>query len=180
MRVRIRRFRRDDQGCPQSSGLIQRPCHWHPMLPIEKALVGYLALSGVVGSNVLFAVECRPSVRPFMAARSRCSCLSGHLSAPGLLFTSTASADFPPGYPVGISLGKNTDYDCTTPPFTQNAPNSRFRHVVLSHPDAGPYMMFLFVGSQPRLRLPSRDSLRFRSCLRLLLCYGYLPELEFM
>jgi hypothetical protein len=24
------------------------------------------------------------------------------------------------------------------------------------------------------------NPLRFRSCLRLLLCYGYLPELEFM
>ena len=119
MRVRVRRFRRDDQGCPQLSGLIQRPCHWHPMLPIEEALVGYLALAGVIGSNVLSAVECRPSVWPFMAARSRCSCLSGHLSAPGLLFTTTASADFPPGYPVGISLGKNADYSCTTPPFTQ-------------------------------------------------------------
>ena len=51
------------------------------------------------------------------------------------------------------------------------APNSGFCHVVLSHPDARPYMMFLFVSLQSRLRLPSRDSSRFHSCLRLTLCY---------
>ena len=119
MRVRVRRFRRDDQGGPQSSGLIQRPCHWHPILPIEKALVGYLALSGVIGSNVLSAVGCRPSVWPFMASSwpvfvfTRASC------SPRLAATNTASADFPPGYPVGISLGKSANYSCTTSSFTQ-------------------------------------------------------------
>jgi hypothetical protein len=103
--MRPRRRRGEVRTCPASrdtavptgrSGL--SPIVWLdpktlPLAPHASHRKGsrrFLALSGVIGSNVLSAVECRPSVRPFMAARSRCSCLSGHLSAPGLLLLTTA------------------------------------------------------------------------------------------
>ena len=58
MRVRIRRFRRSAQGCPQTHDMIRRPRPEYSMLPIAKALIGNLALTGVIGPDVLSVVEC--------------------------------------------------------------------------------------------------------------------------
>ena len=61
MRVRNRRFRSDGQGLPPPHGAILRPRPRHPMLPIGSALTGFLAQSGVIGSDILSVVGCQPT-----------------------------------------------------------------------------------------------------------------------
>ena len=60
MRVRIRRFRRDDRGCPWPHDVTQASHPEHSMLPIREALISRLAHSGVIGADVLSAVERSP------------------------------------------------------------------------------------------------------------------------
>ena len=61
MRVRIRRFRSGDQGCPPSHGMIRRSHPRHPMLPVGTALIGRLAHSGIIGTDILSVVGCQPT-----------------------------------------------------------------------------------------------------------------------
>ena len=61
MRVRIRRFRSGDPGCPRPHGVIRRPHPRHPMLPSGTTRIGDLARSGVIGSDGLSVVGCQPT-----------------------------------------------------------------------------------------------------------------------
>ena len=61
MRLRNRRFRSDgqDRSPPHDAARRLRPRH--PMLPIRTALTGFLARSGVIGSDIRSAVGCPPT-----------------------------------------------------------------------------------------------------------------------
>jgi len=61
MRLRNRRFRSDgqDRSPPHDAARRLRPRH--PMLPSGAALIGFLAQSGVIGSNIRSAVGCPPT-----------------------------------------------------------------------------------------------------------------------
>ena len=61
MRVRNRRFRSggQDRSPPHDAARRLRPRH--PMLPIRTALTGFLARSGVIGSDIRSAVGCPPT-----------------------------------------------------------------------------------------------------------------------
>lgn len=96
----------------------------------------------------------------------RCPCLHGHLPAPGSLRGTTASADSPPGCPVGASPGKGALLPGTTAAFT-SATGPGASLCCASSPHRGrPSMRFLFVGPPvsaslpPAARLPSRRWLR--------------------
>ena len=96
----------------------------------------------------------------------RCSCLDGHLSAPGSLRGTTASADSPPGCPVGVSPGKNALLPDTTAAFTSATGPAISWCCARSSHRSRPSMRFLFVGPPvssslpPPVRLPSRSWLQ--------------------
>jgi hypothetical protein len=146
------------------------------MLPIEKALVSYLAHSGVIGSNVLFAVECLRQFSPSWHQDFRCLCLYGHISAPGLLSITTASADFPSGCPVGISPGKNALLHSATAAFTSVTEPSTLLCCASSSHHVGLSMRFLFIGPPLSSSLPPSGKLPFRTWLRVVVMFSCLHE----
>ena len=81
------------------------------MLPVGKALIGYLAHSGVIGPNVLSAVGRQPTSSALPDIES-----SGILS--GSLLGTMTSADFPRHFLLGISPGKSALLHGATAAFT--------------------------------------------------------------
>ena len=61
MRVRTGRFRSGGQGRPPPHDMARWPRPRHPMLPIGSALTGFLAHTGVIGSDIRSVVGCQPT-----------------------------------------------------------------------------------------------------------------------
>ena len=116
--------------------------------------------------------ELPSSVRPFAASSVPVSSLSGPMAVPGSLFTTTASADFPPGFPDGISPGKNTLLPCTTASFTVATKPLDFAVLCQLVPSLRPCMKFLFISLQVSSSLPPPGRLPFRSWLQLVISFS--------
>ena len=98
----------------------------------------------------------------------RCLRLFGHFPAPGSLHGITASADSPPGCPVGVSPGKSALLPGTTAAFT-SATGPVASLCCASSPHRGrPCMQFLFVGPPVSSSLPSPARLPSQSWLRVI------------
>ena len=117
------------------------------MLPIRKALISDLAHAGVIGANVLPAVECSPVSSVLPDIESSGDRVAGIFPAPGSLRGSTTSADFPSGCPVGISPCKNALLPSATAAFTSAQESSDF--VVLCQLVAAPPAFYAISVRQP-------------------------------
>jgi hypothetical protein len=146
------------------------------MLPIEEALVGYLALSGVIGSNVPFAVECRPSVWPFMASSLPVSSFIRAFQPPACcpllrpLLTSL---------PVTRSGSPQVRTRCFSarPPHLPPRLNPRLRCVVPARRIAGGLpMRFLSISPPISSSLPPSSWLPFQTWLRVVVLLSCLHE----
>ena len=96
------------------------------MLPIRTALIGGLARTGVIGTDIRPAVERSPVSSVLPDIESSGLFVYTGVSAPGSLPGTTASADSPPGCPVGVSPGKSALLPGTTAAFTSTAEPSGF------------------------------------------------------
>ena len=163
MRVRIRRFRSGDQGCPPSHGMIRRSHPKHPMLPNAKALIGSLAHAGVIGPDVLSVVGCPPTGSALPVIES-----SGESPArPAVLWPLLTSR----GISSAGSPQVRTRCVPARPPHLPPRLNPRLHGVVPTRRlAAGLGMRFLFVGPPVSPSLPPAGWLPFQRWLRVVVC----------
>ena len=88
------------------------------MLPVVTALIADLAYTGVKGRDVHHAVGAFLFGSALHGIESSGLFVSTGVPAPGSLLANMASADSPPGYPVGVSPGKSALLPGTTAAFT--------------------------------------------------------------
>ena len=178
MRVRTGRFRSGGQDCSPPHDALRRPRPRHPMLPIGSALIGHLARSGVIGSDILSAVGCQPTSSALHARQDfRFLRLHGRDCAPGLLNTTMASADFSRHFLREISPGKVAVLPRTAAAFTSTTEPVGFAVLCQLVPSYRPSMWFLFISLQVSSSLPPPGRLPSRSWLQLVIyfmfsCFG--------
>ena len=122
MRVRTRRFRSGDQGCPPSHDAARGPHPWHPMLPIRVLQAIHSPIRGHRGRPAArWSGTSRP-VQPFTRIETSGFFVStGDSSPPARCLATMASADFPRHFLLGISPDKNVLLPGTTAAFTSVA-----------------------------------------------------------
>jgi hypothetical protein len=181
MRVRNRRFRSGGQDFSPPHDAIRRLRPRHPMLPIGLALTGFLARSGVIGSDILSVVGCQPTssalhetsrlpVSSFLRTNQR-----PRLVVPLLWSRLIGGTDFPRHFLRGISPGKNACLRHTTAPFTCRIESNGFAVWCQLTQSERPFMRFL---SCRAVASAKAGSSAHGSCLVFLQTVGYPSALD--
>ena len=146
--------------------MIRRPRIEHSMLPVSKALIGNLTLSGVIGPNILSAVECSfassalPDIKSSGLFPARCPVLRPLLTSQGI--SSSGSPQV------------RTRCVSARPPHLPPRLNPRLRCVVPTRRIAGGLAMrFLSIGPPISSSLPPPDRLPFQSWLRVVVIHVF-------
>ena len=152
MRVRTRRFRSGDQGCPPSHDATQRSHPRHPMLPIRVLRFSH---SPIRDHRERPRLGGRVSADQFGPSRHRVAPMRGTM----------ASADFPGHFLPGISPDKSVLLPGTTAAFTSASEPLGFAVLCQLATSRRPSMRFLSVGPPVSHSLPPHGRLPFRSWL---------------